>query len=167
MFEFHGSLCGGNHFWKTIAHKILRFGYYWPTLFTDVCREVRSCIKCQRFLGKKQLNSLPLKPVVASTPFQQWGLDFIGEIHPPSSGHHRWILTATDYFTKWIEAAPTRSASIKVIISFLEDIIAIFGCPSRIVTDNATSFKSEPLIKFYEQFIISLIHSTPYYPQGN
>jgi transposase InsO family protein len=94
-------------------------------------------------------------------------LDLIGEIHPPSSGQHRWILIATDYFTKWIEASPTKSASHKVIISFLEDIIARFGCPSRIVTDNAASFKSEPLVKFYEQFKISLIHSTPYYPQEN
>jgi hypothetical protein len=49
----------------------------------------------------------------------------------------------------------------------LEDIIARFGCPSRIFIDNATSFKSEPLVKFCEQFKISLIHSTPYYPQGN
>jgi hypothetical protein len=150
MFEFHHGLCGGHHFWKTIAQKILRVGFYWPILFTDVCREVRACIKCKRFSGKKQLNSLPLKPVVASSPFQQWGLDFIGEIHPPSSGQHRWILTATDYFTKWIEVAPTRSSSHKVIISFLEDIIARFGYPNRIVTDNVSSFKSKPLIKFYE-----------------
>jgi transposase InsO family protein len=94
-------------------------------------------------------------------------MDFIGEIHPPSSGQHIWILTATDYFTKWIEDGPTRSASHKVIIGFLEDIIARFGYPSRIVTNNAASFKFEPLIKFCEQFKISLIHSTPYYPQGN
>jgi transposase InsO family protein len=94
-------------------------------------------------------------------------LDFIGDIHPPSNSHHRWILTTTDYFTKWIEVAPTRSASHKVIISFLEDIIARFGYPSQIVIDNAASFKSEPLVKFCEQFKISLINSTPYYPQGN
>jgi transposase InsO family protein len=62
---------------------------------------------------------------------------------------------------------PTRSTSHKVIISLLEDIIARFGCPSRIVTDNASPFRSEPLIKFCEQFGISLVHSTPYYPQGN
>jgi hypothetical protein len=108
-----------------------------------------------------------LKPVVVSTPFQQWGLDFIGEIHPPSSGQHRWILTATDYFTKWIEVVPTRSTSYKAIINFLEDIIASFGCPSKIVTDNTSPFRSEPLVKFCEQFGISLIHSTPYYPHEN
>ena len=48
------------------------------------------------------------------------GLDFIGEIHPPPLGHHKWILTATDYFTKWIEAIPSRQATDTVIISFLE-----------------------------------------------
>jgi hypothetical protein len=167
IFDFHDSLCGGHHFWKTTAYKILRVGYYWPTLFTDVCEKSGLVSNVRNSLGKQQFKSMPLKPVVASGPFQQWGLDFIGEIHPPSSGQHRWILTATDYFTKWIEAIPTRNASHKVIIGFLEDIIVRFGCPTRIVTDNVASFKVEPLIKFCEQFRISLIHSTPYYPQGN
>jgi transposase InsO family protein len=94
-------------------------------------------------------------------------VDFIGEINPSSSGQHRWILTTTNYFTKWIEAIPTRSASYKVIISFLEDIMTRFGCPNMIITDNVASFKSDPLINFYEQYEISLIHSRPYYPQGN
>jgi hypothetical protein len=69
IVEFHNSLCGGHHFWKTTAYKILRDGYYWPTLFKDVYRKVRACIKCQRFSGKKQLKYLPLKLVVVSGPF--------------------------------------------------------------------------------------------------
>ena len=28
MFEFHGSLCGGHHFWRTTAYKILRADYF-------------------------------------------------------------------------------------------------------------------------------------------
>jgi hypothetical protein len=81
--------------------------------------------------------------VVVSGPFQQWGLDFIGEIHHASSGQHRWILTATDFFTKWIEAIQTRSASHKIIIGFLEDLMTRFSSPSKIVTDNIASFKDE------------------------
>jgi hypothetical protein len=53
IVEFHDSLCGGHHFWKTMAYKILRVGYYWPTLFTNVCRKFRAYIKCQRFSGKQ------------------------------------------------------------------------------------------------------------------
>jgi hypothetical protein len=83
MIEFHSSECGGHHYWKTTAHKILRVGYYWPCLFPDVCAFVKTCDKCQRFAGKNQLKYFPLKLVVVTGPFQQWGLDFIGEIHPP------------------------------------------------------------------------------------
>jgi transposase InsO family protein len=94
-------------------------------------------------------------------------MEFIVEIHSSSSDQHRWILTSTDYFTKWIEVIPTRSAYHRVIIGFLEDIMEIFGCPNKIIIDKVASFKVEPLIQFCEQFVISLIHSTPYYPQGN
>jgi hypothetical protein len=70
VVEFHNGLCGGHHFWRATAHKILRAGYYWPTMFTDIYKRVRTCIKCQKFAGKQQLRSLPLNPVVVSEPFQ-------------------------------------------------------------------------------------------------
>eukprot|EP00253_Pinus_taeda_P025485 PITA_25485 len=70
-----------------------------------------SCHECRVFQGERKLLPLPLKPVEVNAPFQQWGLDFIREIHPTSSAHHKWILIATDYFTKWIEAIPTRQAT--------------------------------------------------------
>jgi len=70
MIEFHNSECGGHHYWKTTAHKILRSGYYWPSLFSDVYEFVKTCDKCQRFEGKQQLKSLPLKPIVVTGPFQ-------------------------------------------------------------------------------------------------
>ena len=34
--EFHKQDCGGHLFWKTTTHKILRVGFYWPTLFYNV-----------------------------------------------------------------------------------------------------------------------------------
>jgi hypothetical protein len=71
--------------------------------------KLRACNECQKFAGKHKLLSLPMKPTTTSGPFQQWGLDFIGEINPPSSGKHKWILTVIDYFTKWIEVVPTEN----------------------------------------------------------
>jgi hypothetical protein len=42
--EFHRGDCGGHHYWKTTTHKVLRVGYYWPTIFVDVYKEVSSVI---------------------------------------------------------------------------------------------------------------------------
>eukprot|EP00253_Pinus_taeda_P002515 PITA_02515 len=118
--------------------------------------------------GKIKLLPLPLKPISTEKTFQQWGLDFIGEIHPPSSGQHKWILTATDYFTKWIEVIPSRQANDIVIIGFLEtNILSRFGCPTKIITDNVVAFKSRKMISFCNKYHITLGHSTAYYPQGN
>eukprot|EP00253_Pinus_taeda_P019966 PITA_19966 len=126
------------------------------------------CIIDNIFEGKKKLLPLPLKPISTEKPFQQWGLEFIGEIHPSSSGQHRWILTATDYFTKWIEAIPCRQANDSIIMQFLEtNILSRFGCPEKIITDNATAFKSKRMINFCHKYHITLGHSTAYYPQGN
>eukprot|EP00253_Pinus_taeda_P027110 PITA_27110 len=34
--DFHKGDCGGHLYWKTTANKILREGYYWPTVFADI-----------------------------------------------------------------------------------------------------------------------------------
>jgi hypothetical protein len=45
-----------------------------------------------------------------------------------------------NYFTKWVEAIPTREATKVVIINFLEEnILAIFGWPRKIIVDNERS----------------------------
>jgi len=111
---------------------------------------------------------LPLKLISAGTPFQQWGLDFIGEIHPSSSAQHKWILIATDYFTKWIEAIPIRQAYDAVIIKFVENnILSRFVCPKKIIIDNETTLKSKKMMEFFNKYKITLVHSTAYYPQGD
>jgi hypothetical protein len=166
--EFHKGICGGHHAWRATAYKILRAGYYWPSLFFDVNCMVRACVECQMFAGKQKLQPLPLRPVKEETPFQQWGLDFIGEIYPNSSGKHKWILTATNYFTKWVEEIPTRETTDSIIIKFLEEnILARFGCPRKIITDNSQAFKSSKLLQFCQNYNIEMGHSTAYYPQGN
>jgi hypothetical protein len=119
MIEMHAGACGGHLYWKSTTNKILKAGYYWPTLFSDVCSKVRACISCQKFARKQKLSPPPLIPISVEAPFQQWGLDFIGEIHPPSFRQHKWILTTMDYFKKWIEAVPTKNAIDTVIIKFL------------------------------------------------
>jgi hypothetical protein len=76
--EFHKGNCGGHHYWKTTVHKMLRVGFYWPRIFSDVYKEVSSCHECQIFDGKRKLQPLPLKPIYVEAPFRQLGLDFIG-----------------------------------------------------------------------------------------
>ena len=64
----------------------------------------------------------------------------IGPINPPSKGHI-WILVATEYFTKWVEAISLKKATDLAVANFIrEHIIYRFGIPHKIVIDNGTPF---------------------------
>jgi hypothetical protein len=67
--EFHEGVCGGHHAWRATTYKVLRAGYYWPKLFTDVNTKVLTCIPCQLFTGKQKVQALPLIPVKTKVPF--------------------------------------------------------------------------------------------------
>lgn len=47
-----------------------------------------------------------LHPVPVHSPWHHVGIDFVGLIFPVSSSGNRYILTLSDYFTKWVEAVP-------------------------------------------------------------
>ena len=57
IYESHEGACGGHKYWKATTYKILRAGYYWPSLFSDVYQQVRACIPSQKFAGKQKLVS--------------------------------------------------------------------------------------------------------------
>ena len=72
-------------------------------------------------------------------PFQQWGIDIVGPINPPSSMQHKYVITAMDYFTRWAEAAPLRVVNTSQVVLFLEScIIPQFGVPESLVFYNAS-----------------------------
>ena len=78
----HDGPTGGHFSGDTTAHNILRAGYYWPMLFKGAHANVRKCDRCQRSGGRQAKACGPLKPVFISEPFEQWGINIIGEINP-------------------------------------------------------------------------------------
>ena len=96
------------------------------------------------------------------------GLDFIGPINPVSSLQHKYILTATDYFTRWVEASPLRLCNTNQVISFLENqIVTRFGTPEYLIFYNASYFTSIDLTSYALEKGINLKFSVNYYPHGN
>jgi hypothetical protein len=78
--ELHDGPAGGHFAGNTTSHKILRADYYWPTLFRDAHTYARNCKTCQMSVGREKREVVPLQPVTISRPFEQWGLDIIGDI---------------------------------------------------------------------------------------
>jgi hypothetical protein len=141
--ELHNGPTRGHFAGNTTAHKILRASFYWPTLFKYAHTHARKCKTCQISVRKEKRAAILLQLVTISRPFEQWGLDIIGEITPSSSKLHKYILTTTEFFTRWVEAIPLTHVNEKVVIQFIEQrLITRFGVPSVLVFDNATYFSS-------------------------
>jgi hypothetical protein len=92
----------------------------------------------------------------------------IFHITPSSSKQHRYILTATEYFTKWSNAIPMTHVNEKVVIQFIEkQLITRFGMPFVLVFDNSAYFYSTLLRNFSLDKLIIIRYAINYYPQGN
>jgi hypothetical protein len=137
---FHSGACGGHMSGYSIAQKILRAGYLWPSLFKDCILAVQKCHACQTYNNKIRSHPSPLYLVVFVGPFDKWGIEFM-TCNPHSAGGHGYIIVALDYFTKWDEAMPTFDNTEKTATLFIfNHIITRFGVPQAIVTDHVTHF---------------------------
>ena len=71
-----------------------------------------------------------MNPIVMPWTFRGWAIDLIGQIYPPSNKGHKFILVATDYFTKWVKAIPLKKVISANMIDFVkEHIVYQFGIP--------------------------------------
>jgi hypothetical protein len=109
-----------------------------------------------------------LKPIIKPWPFRGWGIDLIGQINPPSSKGHKFVLLATYYFTKWVEAIPFKKVTSENMVEFVkEHIIYRFGIPQTNTTDQGAQFVSSEFREFAESMGIKLSNCSPYYAQAN
>ena len=125
-------------------------GYYWPTIRRDAVEFVRKCHGCQVLANLIHTHPQSLQSMVTPWPFHTWGLDLVGPVNP-SSNRYIWILVATTYFTKWVEAIALRKATKGAIANFIkENIIVRFRVPHRIIIDNGTHFVNKKVRKMLE-----------------
>ncbi|KAK3035116.1 hypothetical protein RJ639_032618 [Escallonia herrerae] len=101
--EVHEGICGQHLGGRTLAQKILRQGYYWPTMQKDAIEFTRRCDQCQKFAPLSHTPVVPLTSIISPIPFAVWGMDLLGPF-PMASGQRRFMIVAIDYFTKWTEA---------------------------------------------------------------
>ena len=120
--------------------KVVRAGYYWPTIQADAKAYVKVCDQCQRFGNILRQSSEYLTPMMALWPFAQWGLDILGPFLV-GTRQMKFLVVGIDYFTKWVEAEPLVSITQQSVKNFVwKSILCKFGVPRVLVFNNGRRF---------------------------
>ncbi|XP_070681827.1 uncharacterized protein [Malus domestica] len=88
-------------------------------------------------------------------------MDFVRQIHSASSKGHTFIIVATYYFTKWVEASVVKNITSATVKKFIETkILHRFGVPesngqaeasNKILVNIIKRTVAENLEKWYER----------------
>ncbi|GKE66241.1 reverse transcriptase domain-containing protein [Tanacetum coccineum] len=152
---------------RSVVAKVIRIGYYWPTMHTDARKLIRECNDCQvhhPILRNPQKN---LTPITSPRPFYKWGIDIAGPF-PEGPGKVKFLIVAIDYFTKWIEAKPVATITGNQVKKFVWDnIVCRFGLPGEIVSDNRKQFRDNPFKDWCEKLCIRQCFASVKHPQAN
>ncbi|XP_014496823.1 uncharacterized protein LOC106758406 [Vigna radiata var. radiata] len=150
MQELHHGICGSHTGKRTLKAKILRAGFYWPTIEQDYKDFVQKCISCQYHGHDTQIPLSELMGIISPWPFAQWGMDIAGPL-PLAKGQCKYLLMAIDYFTKWIEV----------------EALATISARKKIITDNGRQFIDRTLEDFLKGLGIKHVTSSVEHPQTN
>ena len=90
-------------------------------------------------------------------------------IQPPvKSTHVQYIIVATDYLTKWVEAKATIRNDAMTSAKFLYGyIFTRYGLPIDIVSDQGVHLVNEVIEFLLNEFMVIHRKSAPYHLQAN
>ena len=142
---------------KAFVEAILAVAHW----LTEQCRRVIGGHICRVMLFGMSGN------VTNVRDFAQWGLDIVGPL-PRAPGNKKFLIVATDYFTKWIEAEPLSHIQDVDAKRFLwRSVVTRFGIPWAVISNNGTQFDGKVFKGFYSDLGIRNFFSSSAYPQAN
>jgi len=118
MEEVQEGVCESHTDGQSLALKIIRAGFYWPTLREDCLGYVKKCDRCQRHSNNIGVSAKHLYSIISSCPFQKWEIDILGHF-PMSVRQFKFIVVVIEYFTKWVEAEPLTTITTEKISKFI------------------------------------------------
>lgn len=127
--------------------------------------QIDSCEKCQRNNKKLQKSAGTLHPIAVQPKFwQQVGMDLVGPLSETPRGN-KYIVTLTDYFTKWAEAAPLADKCAAGVARFIYSVMCRHGCPEVLITDQGREFVNEVSKELYSVTNTEHRMTSAYHPQ--
>ncbi|KAI5725494.1 hypothetical protein M8J77_016168 [Diaphorina citri] len=142
--------------------------FNWPNCLADISNHIRQCEDCARVKVAGRTKAAPLRPRTELEKLEVWSIDIMGPYTASRKHKNRYLITATDPCSKWVEAKAVRHVDSEAIIKFLEtDIFSRFGYPKKVISDQGSQFVSSKFEEFCENHGIKHYTTAAYTPRQN
>uniref|UniRef100_A0A8C7IFC0 Uncharacterized LOC109878664 n=1 Tax=Oncorhynchus kisutch TaxID=8019 RepID=A0A8C7IFC0_ONCKI len=130
---------------KVLLIQPLTFSSFVAQLGLDVLRKLR--FNWHMFIGAELSNAIALPDVQGLFPgikdaWEWLVIDIRGPL-PLTLNGHQYVLTLTDFYSKWVEAFPLRGCSSTEVAQHVAEVISHFGFPFGILVRLKKNFTSK------------------------
>lgn len=156
------------HLGQRATYDRVRQTYWWEGMKEDCYAYVKSCEACQRAHDTSIRTDREMHPVSVEglLPFQKVAIDLAGPL-PKTGKGNRFAMVVVCYITKWMEVFPLQNDLAATCAEvFVQEIIARYGCPLEVVSDNGHSFDAVFAVCMRQWGILNL-RIAAYHPQSN
>eukprot|EP00873_Tetraselmis_striata_P014439 jgi/Tetstr1/434703/TSEL_002530.t1 len=154
------------HLGRDRTYQVLARHFVWPGMHKDVGAMVRQCRACDRVKASFNQKHDRLKPMPLFGLFYRFSVDSAGPL-PTSSEGHKYVIVIVESFSKWIELVPVRDLEASTTAkAFHERVLARYGAPVEVVTDNGTEYQGA-FREQLERHGIQPVDIPPGHPQAN
>ena len=164
LWEIHDEVYGNHSGPWSLVGKMIKAGYFWPTMQKDAIELVKKWDKCQCFGNVQYITRELLTSISSPWPFSTWEIDIIGPLLWWKK-QVKFLLIAIDYFTEWVQAKPLAVITKGKIQSFFwKNIVCRFGIPKMIISNNGWQLDRWKFKEFCANLGIQNHYSSPGHP---
>eukprot|EP00731_Ephydatia_muelleri_P038117 Em0659g1a len=164
--QLHEGAFGG-HLGEAKTLNRLRERFYWPGYSEDAVEWCKTCPTCAARKNPSRKSRAPLQSVTAGYPLQLVAVDIVGPL-TPSRTENTYILVASDYFTRWVEAyAIPNQEAVTVANKLVDEFFCRFSVPEQLHSDQGRQFEANVMQEVCCLLQIDKTRTTPYHPQSD
>jgi len=160
--QFHRN---AGHFGTRRTCALVANYYWWHGMLADARSMVERCQVCDRVRASFNARHPTLHPLPVMGLFYRWGVDLTGPFQPPRGSDSAYVMIAIEHYSKFlVVAALPNKASRTVALAFATGVLAHFGAPAEVLTDQGSEFQGE-----FDQLLLRALvdHrvASPHHPQ--
>jgi hypothetical protein len=167
LYLYHDHPISGHFGINRMFHK-LREQFFFPRMYDQVKKYIRSCTMCSQFNVQRQKKPGYLQvEAIPEGVFEIMQMDFWKAPVKSISGN-QYVLIITDRLSKYVCARAVHSATGSVAAEMLlEDIILKHGAIKCLQSDQGSHFRNELLSTLTQLIGCEQKFSIPYHPMSN